>query len=119
VTVGGDVLPAFRFFIPILPLIYLLVQEGIREIFLMAREKAPALGVVVVIGAGILLYLTYSGPYAYVREYWTRENGLVAKMTETGNWLKRHATPNTVIAASTIGAIGYYSDVTLIDMLGP
>lgn len=118
VTVGGDVLPAFRFFIPMLPLIYLLVQEGIRELYLLARKQLPSLGVAVIVGAGILAYFTYSGAYDYVREYWTRENGLVAKMTETGNWLKRHSTPNTVIAASTIGAIGYYSDVTLIDMLG-
>jgi tetratricopeptide (TPR) repeat protein len=118
VTVGGDVLPAFRFFIPILPLVYLLVQEGIREVYVLAKKNADILGMAVLAGAGLLLYLTYSGPYEYVREYWTRENGLVAKMTETGNWLKRHASPNTVIAASTIGAIGYYSDVTLVDMLG-
>ncbi len=46
------------------------------------------------------------------------ENALVRKMAQTGRWLKANSTPETVVAASTIGALSYYSEVNLIDMLG-
>lgn len=118
ITVGGDVLPAHRFFIPILPLIYLLVQEGIHELAKIIGERQSVVRYALLAGALGLGYLTYSIPYDYVRQYWSLEQGLVGGMTNVGNWLKQRATPNTVIAASTIGAVGYYSEVTLVDMLG-
>jgi tetratricopeptide (TPR) repeat protein len=118
VVVGGDVLPAFRFFVPMLPLIYLFVQESLVELYRAAGEARPILRKLVLLVPVVLLYVTYRLPYDYVREFWVRENGLVVKMTEIGKWIKANSSPGTVVAASTIGAIGYYCDMTLIDMLG-
>lgn len=118
IVIGGDVLPAFRFFIPVLPLIYLLVQEGLYEIYQVLRAKDWKIRKIIYAIPFILAYFIYQIPYDYVQRYWQLEQGLVDKMTAYGLWLKARSTPNTVIAASTIGALSYYSEVTLIDMLG-
>jgi tetratricopeptide (TPR) repeat protein len=118
VAVGGDVLPAFRFFIPVLPLIYLFVQESDYELYRWLEGKMPALKQLAIVLSVVLGYLTFSAPFDYLREAWMRENALVQKMAQTGKWIKSHSTPGIVVAASTIGALSYYSEATLIDMLG-
>jgi len=118
VTVGGDVLAGFRFFIPVLPFIYLFVQESVEGLYGWAEMKMPALRHLAIILSVVLGYLTFTIPLDYLRESWMRENALVQKMAQTGKWIKKHSTPGSVIAASTIGAISYYAEVTLIDMLG-
>ena len=118
VSVGGDVLHAFRFFVPVLPFFYLFVQETLVGLTAMV-SRTPATGRWLPVAAGVLLaYSTFSQPYAYVREKWTMEIGLVDKMTSTGRWLAANSDSSTVVAATTIGALGYYGGVTLVDMLG-
>jgi len=118
VSVGGDVLHAFRFFVPVLPFFYLFVQETLVGLTAML-SRTPATGRWLPVAAGVLLaYSTFSQPYAYVREKWTMEIGLVDKMTSTGRWLAANSDSSTVVAATTIGALGYYGGVTLVDMLG-
>lgn len=118
IAVGGDVLPAFRFFVPLLPFLYLFAQEFFVDLFEWARKRGPAPGYLTLLVPIVVGYLTFSIPYEYIREVWMRENALVRKMAQMGRWINEHATPGTVIAASTIGALSYYSEVTVIDMLG-
>jgi tetratricopeptide (TPR) repeat protein len=118
VVVGGDVLHAFRFFVPILPLLYLLVQEAVRELLAMIPKPSTFVRSLPVAVAVVLGYFTFAHPFDYVEEKWMLELGLVSKMTATGKWLDAHSDSSTVVAASTIGALSYYSEVTLIDMLG-
>lgn len=118
IIVGGDVLAAFRFFIPILPIIYILVQESFYEIYKNLEAKFSQAKYIVYALIILLTYYTYITPKDYVRRYQMLEIGLVEKMKAYGLWIKSKSNPNTVIAASTIGAISYYAEVTLIDMLG-
>jgi tetratricopeptide (TPR) repeat protein len=118
IAVGGDVLHAFRFFVPLLPLFYLLIQESTRELLALLRRAQGWKHVVPLAVAGALAFYSYSGPHSYIQEKWMLERGLVSKMTATGTWLRSVATPTTQVAASTIGALSYYSGVTLIDLLG-
>jgi tetratricopeptide (TPR) repeat protein len=118
IIVGGDVLPAFRFFIPMLPLIYIFVQEGTRDLYAWMRSHVPALRYAAIAIPAVVGYFTVSIPHDYLRDAWMGENALVGKMAQTGRWLKANSTPETVVAASTIGALSYYSEATLIDMLG-
>ncbi len=118
IIVGGDVLHAFRFFVPILPLLYLLVQEAVCELTALITNPSALTRSLPFTTAIILGYLTYANPFDYVREKWMLELGLVSKMTATGQWLNTQSASSTVVAASTIGALSYYSGVTLIDMLG-
>ncbi|RPI17011.1 MAG: hypothetical protein EHM58_10705 [Ignavibacteriae bacterium] len=123
IVIGGDVLRPARFFVPLMPVFYILVQEGFAQLFAMFEKKnsysgSIALGVIAIIVIG---YITYKPQYEQIKKYSELENGLVDKMRISGTWLKTKSTeagrPLTV-AATTIGAISYYSDVTLIDMLG-
>ncbi|HTK82785.1 MAG TPA: tetratricopeptide repeat protein [Bacteroidota bacterium] len=118
ILIGGDVLPAFRFFVPLVPLLYLLVQQSLFEAYRAVREKKSTLKNIILIVPLLLAYITYRIPYDYVRASWVLEKGLVSKMTEVGKWINANSTSTTIVAASTIGALGYYSDVTMVDMLG-
>jgi arabinofuranosyltransferase len=123
IYVGGDVLRPNRFFVPILPAFYILVQEGLSE-FLSAFDKKKAFaygGIVGLIFAIGFSYYTYKNEFEQIKKYSELENGLVEKMKITAAWLKNKQTLSgrpLVVGATTIGAISYYSEVVLIDMLG-
>jgi len=119
IAVGGDTLQVFRFFVPLLPLMYLLFVEGIRHI----RLK-PAL---YFIFGFILIYYTALNPltipghkdnWDYTKYWWRLEHGLVGKMSITGTWLDQNMDKDEWFAASTIGAISFYCDRNMIDLLG-
>ena len=123
IFVGGDVLRPNRFFVPIMPVFFILVQEGLAmlaELFDKKREMVigAIVGIAIIAGSS---YYTYSSEAHVLKGYADLEKGLVEKMKITANWLKnkqeQSGKPLTV-AATTIGAISYYSEVTLIDMLG-
>ncbi len=123
IFIGGDVLRPNRFFVPILPVFYILVQDGLRELIdILDKKKTFAYGAI--LGLAFVLafsYYTYKNEYEQIKRYSELENGLVDKMKLSASWLKSKQTlagRPLVVAATTIGAISYYSDVTLIDMLG-
>ena len=123
IFIGGDVLRPNRFFVPILPVFYILVQEGLKELInLLDKKKNFAFGAVLGLAFAIAFsYYTYKNEYEQIKKYSELENGLVDKMKITASWLKSKQTQTgrpLVVAATTIGAVSYYSDVTLIDMLG-
>jgi len=123
IFVGGDVLRPNRFFVPIMPVFFILVQEGLAMLVgLFDKKREMAMGAIVgllVIGGST--YYTYSEEKETIKGYSELENGLVEKMKLTAGWLKNKQSQNgkpLTVAATTIGAISYYSDVNLIDMLG-
>lgn len=123
IYVGGDVLRPNRFFVPILPVFFILVQEGLSQLIsMMDTKKSFAFGGILGLAfAAIFSYYTYQNEYEQIKQYAFVESGLVKKMTIAGGWLKEKQTQAgrpLVVAATTIGAVSYYSDVTLIDMLG-
>ena len=118
IAIGGDVLPAYRFFIPVLPFLYFFVQEVCCDLYERIRKQKFRMARFVYALPLVLAGFTMVFPQDYIRYSSRREAELVEKMTETGLWLKAHATQQTVVAASTIGALGYYSELPLIDMLG-
>jgi tetratricopeptide (TPR) repeat protein len=118
VSVGGDVLHAFRFFVPVLPLFYLFVQEALVGLTGVVSRSVSAARWLPVAAGALLAVVTFTQPYEYIREKWGLEIGLVDKMTSTGRWLASNSDSSTVVAASTIGALAYYGGVTLVDMLG-
>ena len=123
IFVGGDVLRPNRFFVPMLPGFYILVQEGLSRLIELAdRKKTFKMGALTgLIFAVGLSYYTYKNEFEQIKKYSELEKGLVEKMKISGSWLKSKQMQEgkpLVVAATTIGAISYYSDVTLIDMLG-
>lgn len=117
VSVGGDVLRQYRFFVPLYVLFYFVLSEGFW--LLPMRRPLAAMALVTV------ELLTFWGPFTpgttELRELHDNshfERQLVRMSGATGAWLNVNTRPDVWIASTTIGAIGYFSDRNLIDMLG-
>jgi len=125
IFVGGDVLRPGRFFVPLLPLYYILLQEAFYSLILMWRKSSKvslsAAATVILAASAVFSWFSYNSHFDTIKRYSELENGLIDKMRISGNWLRNKQTEagrRLVVAATTIGAISYYSEVDLIDMLG-
>jgi hypothetical protein len=105
VSVGGDFMAYYRFFIPVLPLSCLLLARLVER-----RRFALVVGI-------WLLHTAWS--------FWTTqpERAFVAHRFTVigrivGQWLARTAAPQDWIAVNTAGAVPYFSGLPSIDMLG-
>jgi arabinofuranosyltransferase len=126
ILIGGDVLPLFRFVLPVLPLIYIVFTKSIialsKTLFIKLKSNSKNLyaSAAIIISLAIV-FKNYVTPKESIGKYALRENQLVEKMSASGKWLAEKQAMlgrRFVIAASTIGAVSYFSDATIIDMLG-
>ena len=117
ILVGGDVLHGHRFFVVLMPIIYLLFFAGLsvwlRDII---GNKYITITVSIILVAA---FLTCGIPYKWMQSIRKTEIGLVDGMTY---WTRvihdTRGNDNYSIALSTIGAFGYYSNAVVIDLLG-
>lgn len=114
VYVGGDWMPSFRFFAPLLPLYFLCAQEGLREFYALIRPfhrqiAAAATAAAAFVFWGNLLYLLYVTPPID-----TRQDGHYV----LGHVLRQHAAPGDLLAAIDIGAMAYFSGLRTLDYFG-
>ncbi len=125
ITVGGDVLKQNRFFLPILPLIYILFEKTLLVIYFSLRKKVSqgmAYATVLIIAAFVCGYYYFSHKENLESDIRT-ENGLVDKMKISGAWFKtkqQQLGRPMNLAATTIGAVSYFAgpQVNVIDLLG-
>ncbi|NJD22994.1 MAG: hypothetical protein FIA82_10070 [Melioribacter sp.] len=126
ISVGGDVLPLFRFLLPILPLIYI---SFVISVFVFASnlfEQKNNLNIKSLYPATIIIILAitsfnYFVPNEKIKKLAFYETQLVEKMSATGRWLQEKQfqyNRKLTVACTTIGAVSYYSDAVIIDMLG-
>ncbi len=146
VYIGGDGLGFYRFIVPITPHIYILVQEGITEICRWARQRVPtaahwrpAIPMVLFLalsllftGRQTLLALTFRESQRWYEpqselnfpglgsdhSYLWFDNYFVDRLATAAKWLEANAPPDAVVASTPAGAIGYYTNLRIIDMLG-
>lgn len=123
IFIGGDVLRPGRFFVPLMPVFYILVQESIHQILIYFEKRASIKNLLIIgiIFTLALSYYTYKDQFDQIKKYSELENGLVDKMKLSGTWLKNKAVAagrTLTVAATTIGAVSYYSDADIIDVLG-
>ena len=107
-------MPEFRFFVPIIPLYFLCIQEGLREFFGILLKRSirwATIGTAIVALTipGNNLFLFYKAS-----KIDTRFDGHV----EIGKFLREYASPNDVLAAIDIGAMAYFSGLRTIDYFG-
>ena len=121
-VIGGDrVFPYFRFFMVILPNLYLLIGRGVETAGRVMAERTSSLragaglGVFLVVLATLSLRAsTGNDPWSVVQDNnRTREDGI-----KIGRWLAATYPPTTWIAMSRCGVIPYYSGLPTIDLLG-
>jgi len=129
-VVGGDGLAFFRFFAFIVPVLSLLAQEGVialadwRDADLAGVSSWRANAAVAI--ATLLLAVTgayqtidlYRNPLEAALPYRNGDNMFLAKCRVAAQWLAAHSAPDAVIASTPAGAIAYFSDRRVIDMLG-
>ena len=122
IFVGGDVLKQYRFFVPVLPLINILfclvfyfVSTTLKDSE--RRTSLPMLLIIPLAAAGFLNIINSSTVESSAK----KEKNFVDMMKSNALWLKeqsRFSDHKITVAASTIGALAYFSDVNVLDMLG-
>lgn len=111
IAVGGDNFPAHRFLVVIVPFLWLLAVKALRII-------APSDGRRALLAAVIIGYNFVAGAFdpetrvRIAKDYVAPDGALV------GWWLNRNTEPDAVIATNSAGALAYYSERTIVDMLG-
>jgi len=121
ILIGGDVLPLFRFLLPLLPLIYALFLSTILFLLAFLVEGKLLKTIILVLITLLYSYYIYFPHIDKINEYEKREILLTGKMKDLGEWLagkQKNSEEKISAAATTIGALSYYSDVRVIDMLG-
>ncbi|UCE67573.1 MAG: hypothetical protein JSU85_06060 [Candidatus Zixiibacteriota bacterium] len=108
ILVGGDSMPAFRFFAYIIPAACLLSAMFIASF----GRRTMAFFVVAVLTFNIIMW-----NFIYFIPYIEKSRGAEFGR-EVGMWLAANVPGDAVIATNTAGSIPYYSGLKTIDMLG-
>jgi len=117
ILLGGDVLLGHRFLLPVLPFLYLAAGWGLFRLSGLfppgpLRRGLPALAL------AALLAVTFFLPRPWLLTVRRAEFGLGRKMAVTAAEMDALFHGPYTMAASTIGALSYYSRATVIDLLG-
>jgi hypothetical protein len=110
VYVGGDFMPAFRFFAPVTPLLCVLAVLGLR---LLPWPHVRHAAFVLVPLWGIAASELSPRINAFLKADEVARVGCAV-----GRWFREHAAPDAVIAVNAAGAIPFCSGLRAIDMLG-
>ncbi len=124
IFVGGDGLAMDRFIVPIIPLWLLLWVKLLSEIPDWIARTLPRIpagaGRVLVYVIIIALATSLAFKPRTARQYllYTEHIVEVPDWIAVGRWLHENAPPDASVACVPIGAVGYYSRLTVFDMLG-
>jgi arabinofuranosyltransferase len=130
VLVGGDYMAMHRFFVPVLPFMYLLFGLLVAALYARIARPANAFGFWVLLGfVGVATFFPSTplersffasppqqhGDYRGVQiERWH-----VARLSVIGRFFNGYRRdPAESLATTAIGAIGYYSDMQILDIHG-
>lgn len=124
VIIGGDFLGMFRFFVPILPLMAILVQEGVINLNQwLTRVIHPAFvkkSAITLCSFVLLLILAKVLTTSFKGAEYERilfHKKVTRSHTTIGKWLHQYAAPDETLASIAIGAISYYSELNSFDRL--
>ena len=119
ILIGGDVLKVHRFFLPILPLLYLLLVICLQRLHLKLKSemRKRIVFMVLVLSISALFFLL---PYNWIHDVRFFERQLVDRMRPVAEYLKKNYGVGFSVAVTTIGSISYYlgTEIKVIDMLG-
>lgn len=115
IAVGGDIMPAFRFFTPLLPMLCLLA--GISLTSLPGPKKAVAIAGIV-FSLAVVAYNLHEIKHDRYIHHKIKIDQVAARGREVGIWLRLNSRSNAVLATNTAGSIPYFSRLKTIDMLG-
>jgi hypothetical protein len=117
IAVGGDGLPAYRFMVPALAPLFCLAALGLHALYRRLGSRAPVGAVLMLLGVGLAVWSASArADIFYLLHLEQKEE--VAAWKKAGLGLRANLPPGTSIAAAPIGALGYYSQLPVIDMMG-
>jgi hypothetical protein len=117
VVVGGDWMPGARFFMPLVPLLAILGGWGVGVLARHSPRLEPLL-LAVGVTLGVALALRLPQSTAYSDSHVWLQNHVVRRYREVGRWINANTPPDVVIATEVAGALPYYADRPMIDLLG-
>jgi hypothetical protein len=139
IRVGGDFMPLHRFFVPLLPLLYLVIQEGAAGLSELVRSvpssgrsaRNPGRWARISVGSAVLgllcLFAFHNARLDtwYLRSFSVDGIDSIGKLKEfaaqwsaIGRYLERTYPQDTSLVTSAAGAIPYYSRMRTLDALG-
>ncbi len=123
ILVGGDWMPGARFAMPLLPPLAITTVWGLAALAVwLGASRLPRMRLLSpLLLAGLLLLLTLRLPEHSSNTPGSliyQERVVVARYREMGRWINTTTPPDTVVAAAAIGALSYYANRPIIDMLG-
>jgi len=125
--VGSDWMPQYRFFVPVLPFFYLLIQKGIETLGGQIKKRYMVYTVILLflmvqslqsLAMIILSHRPKTTFFSDSRINIKSHKEATSQFIEVGKLLKEIASPNDSMITYAVGAIGYYSDLYIIDTHG-
>lgn len=112
--VGGDAFAGARFFVPVLPLLYLLVQDGLSSFFRRWKffRLLTALGTLLLALYTVVTTGDAIAQQARMAEAMSRNRAFLGQM------LDALLPPGSLIALNTVGALPYYAQRPTLDLYG-
>lgn len=130
VAVGGDYMAMYRFFVPILPFLYLLIAAALERAISAAEGSsamATATKAATLLGLAGTLFHSTPQESAWVAKPELMhgnhrgvelERWYVARHKLIGEFFARYGEPGDSIATGAIGAVAYYSGLRVYDVHG-
>jgi tetratricopeptide (TPR) repeat protein len=113
-----------RYLMPSLPFIILLALEGIHR-FMMMVQRIERRKLSIVLENGLVVLILCGGLWTEIRAIPRYRNYVsdsshytLQRQIRTAVWIKDNLPADAVIAAHDVGALGYYSERKIIDMVG-
>ncbi len=124
---GGDWMPYFRFFVPILPVAYLLTMNGAVSLAELVGHRVPsvakAVGLAGFVGLLVFSSVRPAGSGRAKDPSGFQTNPLPGAIDleshrEIGLWMKENIPAEFTVAQIATGVIPYYSELPTLDMFG-
>lgn len=117
ILIGGDNLLVQRLFVPVMPIIFILIQLGVNKFFkdFSIFKNIQALIIILIIFSSVFALIdNRSFPMLGVsRTLFYYEN-----LIKAGKWLKENSKPDETVAVESAGIIPYFSELKSYDRLG-
>ena len=120
--VGGD-WSVGRFFVPLIPVLYILLAGGLEVVWEQASARVARLDygvaalLVAALAAGVFVQSSLNGEKTLFLDSFDARLAGRAR-TEMGKWLHENMTPGTYIAVDAAGQMPFYSDLRALDLYG-
>ena len=110
---GGDLFEYSRLMFPLVPVLYVLALAGIAELARRIARRAPAAAI-----AAVVVAIAAGGRAAAAHALAPQHaSPRVVEWAAIGSYLRAHF-PKATVATVPIGAIGYYSRLPIVDLVG-